>query len=79
MKFDDVFDDIGAFGPFQLYAFMLVGMWGFWSYQGTAAPFVVFPLDHWCRVPALQNLSWEQQKYISAPADEDGGYEKCHR
>ena len=79
MKFDEIYDKIGAFGPFQMYAFILIGMFSFWSYHGTAAPFVVYSMDHWCHVPALVNLSWKQQKYVAIPVDEDEDYLKCHR
>ena len=82
MKFDDVIEKTGAFGRFQLITFLLIGGFGFWTYHGVAAPFVVFPLEHWCKIPALANLSYEQQRYVGIPKDEeseDGEYEKCKR
>ena len=79
MKFDDIYDKIGACGPFQIYAFILISMFAVWSYHGVAAPFVVFPMDHWCDVPGLEDLSWEQQRYVGIPLDDEGEYVKCHR
>ena len=79
MKFDDVIEKTGALGWFQIYAFILVGCFGFWTYHGVAAPFVVFRLDHWCHVTELSNLSMEEQKYIGIPYDDDGEYQTCKR
>jgi hypothetical protein len=80
MKFDDVLEQSGGgFGRFQVLAFLLIGCFAFWTYHGVAAPFVVMPLDHWCLVPQLANLSWEQQKYIGIPTDDNGDYKTCSR
>ena len=79
MKFDDIVDMVGSFGPFQAYVFILVGMFAFWSYHGVAVPFVVMGMDHWCYVSQVANLTWEQQKRIAIPVDEDGQYRQCER
>ena len=39
-----------------------------------AIAFLGLPVDHWCEVPALENLSAEQQKYIAAPYEENGQF-----
>jgi hypothetical protein len=79
IKFDDIFEVIGASGPFQVYEFSLISLFASWSYYATAAPFVVFPMDHWCKVPEFENLTWDQQRYVGIPEDADGEYEKCKR
>ncbi|KAJ6648260.1 Carcinine transporter [Pseudolycoriella hygida] len=37
------------------------------------------PYDYWCTVPALQNLTLEQRKFLSIPSQSDGSYSRCER
>ena len=42
--------------------------------------FVGAKQDHWCDVPALTNLTIQQQRYVSIPMEEGGsgdGYDQC--
>lgn len=79
MIFDDIFETVGAFGLFQLYAFLLIGTFSFWTNDANVAPFIVFQLNHWCHVPQLANQTDEQRRYIGIPLKEDGSYEQCQQ
>ncbi|XP_061177531.1 organic cation transporter protein-like [Saccostrea echinata] len=85
MKFDDIFKEIGEFGPYQRrnYALLIIG----WMITGPIMTFSVFVLglpDHRCKIPELDNDTYAVQgtqhsvlihNYI--PLDGDGEYEKC--
>ena len=42
--------------------------------HSVAIAFLGLPVDHWCEVSELENLSAEQQKYIAAPYEENGQF-----
>ncbi|XP_056017071.1 organic cation transporter protein-like [Ostrea edulis] len=85
MKFDDIFKEIGEFGPFQRrnYGLLIVG----WMLTGPTMVLSVFVLglpDHRCQIPGLTNDTYAIQgsqhvdlinKYI--PLDKDGEYDQC--
>ena len=79
MKYDDLIEQTGALGRFQALVFLIIGVYSFWCFPATAAPFIVFRVDHWCHVNEIQNLPKEQQRYIAAPYTENGEYDQCHR
>ena len=79
MHFDDVFGVIGPLGAAQIFTFVLVSMTSFWSYHGVAAPYVVMQVDHWCHIPGISNLTFEKQKAIAIPKDDNGEYSQCER
>lgn len=86
MKFDDIFKEIGEFGPYQRrnYLLLVVG----WMLTGPIMVLSVFVMgspDHRCQIPGLYNDSYAVQgkqhtdlihKYI--PLDSDGEYDKCY-
>ena len=44
------------------------------AFQSVGVAFLGLHIPHWCSVPALSNLSYQQQKYIAAPYDEHGKF-----
>ena len=79
MNYDDLIDETGGMGRFQIMVSVLIGFYQLWLYPAVATPFIVMLVDHWCEVPELRNMSAEQQRYIAIPYTEDGEYDKCNR
>lgn len=48
--------------------------------QDMSANFLTAPMEHWCMVPELQNVSHDQQKYVAIPYEdgETGEYDSCY-
>ncbi|XP_078339711.1 organic cation transporter protein-like isoform X3 [Crassostrea virginica] len=86
MKFDDIFKEIGEFGPYQRRNYVVL-MFG-WMITGPIMVLSVFVMGnpgHRCQIPGLGNDTYAIQgpnhnslvhKYI--PLDVDGLYDKCH-
>ncbi|XP_061177443.1 organic cation transporter protein-like [Saccostrea echinata] len=85
MKFDDIFKEIGEFGPYQRrnYAFLIV-VYLLTGPIMTLSVFVMGFPEHRCQIPGIDNDTYAIQgtqhqtlihKYI--PLDKDGKYEKC--
>ena len=43
------------------------------GYQAVGITFLALEMDHWCEIPALQNLTAKQQQYIARPWDDKKG------
>ncbi|CAH1774737.1 unnamed protein product [Owenia fusiformis] len=82
MKFDEVFEITGHFGPYQLVLYILLGIVGIPNgYQNLATTFIGGKQDHWCKIPELSNLTHNQQKVVGIPLirESDGNvrYDQC--
>lgn len=77
---DDILPQVGEFGTYQKLMLWLVCLpacfpCGFGAFNQL---FMVAIPDHWCKVPMLSNLSFEQQKNLSIPFS-NGTYDRCRR
>ncbi|ELU15629.1 hypothetical protein CAPTEDRAFT_92879 [Capitella teleta] len=77
LTLDEVFELAGGMGLYQWGVFALVGILSVFSAEAISMNFIGGSQDHWCMIPALANISHEQQKFIAVPTDSDGAYEKC--
>lgn len=68
MKYDEVYEYVGQMGTYQ--RCVMAAMLGFtlFSLDSVTMIFVGADMDHFCRVEALTNLSYDRQKYIAIPA-----------
>ena len=73
ITFDDVYHIVGSFGIYQGALFFTAMIGSFWTIEAIFMNFVAYEPDHWCYVPQLANLSFQQQKYIAIPSA-SGGY-----
>ncbi|XP_026757345.2 carcinine transporter [Galleria mellonella] len=80
---DDLLPKIGEFGLYQKLLLWLVCLpaclpCGFCAFNQL---FMTDVPDHWCLVPALQNLTIKDRKLLSIPhkVDNNNSYEKCVR
>ena len=57
IDFEEAFDHIGHFGPYQLCLFFLIGIATFIvGIQMIASTFLSADMEHWCHIPRLQNF-----------------------
>ncbi|XP_031348588.1 beta-alanine transporter isoform X1 [Photinus pyralis] len=75
MDLDDLLTEIGQFGKYQKSVLWLVLLpcvfpCGFHAYNQL---FMAAKPDHWCRVPELEDLSYEVAKNLSIPMEERDG------
>ena len=80
--FDDAFNHIGHAGRYQLFLFMVLLSFTFGTgMQAVAVIFLSAEQDHWCSVPALQNLTKDQQLHVAIPKitrDGEERYDGCN-
>ena len=64
--FSDVLNLVGGWGPFQyllMFAFFPFNI--FLGYVSHSPVLTLFTPPHWCKVPALTNLTLEHRSYLS--------------
>ena len=86
-KIDDIFKEVGEFGPYQLFVFVLVGVIAFIpSIVGYSYSFYGATPDFRCKIPSLDNDTYESMgrwheseinKYIPLENDNQT-LKKCH-
>lgn len=84
-KIDDIFKEVGEFGPYQLFVFVLVGVIAFIpSIVGYSYSFYGATPEFRCKLPSLANDTYESMgewhdseilKYI--PFEKDNQFKKC--
>ncbi|KAK2140707.1 hypothetical protein LSH36_1273g00022, partial [Paralvinella palmiformis] len=80
LSFNDVFKYIGDAGFYQLLLYFVVCLPSFFNgLQNMSSNFFAAPVEHWCKVPRLENFSYETQKYVAIPYEEDdpAEYQSC--
>lgn len=80
MDLDDILPQIGEFGKYQKLMLWLICLpacfpCGFGAFNQL---FMAETPNHWCRVPALSNLTIEARKRLAIP-QENGTFAKCAR
>ncbi|ELU12833.1 hypothetical protein CAPTEDRAFT_83226, partial [Capitella teleta] len=78
MHFNEIIPVVGGCGVYQISVLLYYIAFSMISLEGGLTNFVGGKMDHWCRIPALRNLTHEQQKYIGIPGS-SGSFEKCQR
>ena len=78
MYFDDVFEYTGGAGVYQSCLLLYQVAISILGLDAQTMNFLGGTMEHWCQVPALQNFTHDQQKYIAIP-DDDSDYEQCYR
>jgi len=76
--FDDVFDFIGGWGPFQYLitlAFFPFNI--FLGYVYLSPILTLYTPPHWCAVPSLSHLTVEERKDLAIPRNVQGGFSEC--
>ena len=80
--FDEAFDHIGHAGRYQVFLFMALLLLNLGpGMQAVAVIFLSAEQDHWCSVPALQNLTKDQQLHVAIPKitrDGEERYDGCN-
>ena len=90
MYFEEVFAYINGAGVYQICLLFCSGAFFFLSFDVLSTNYIGGHMDHWCLLPALQNFSHDQQKYIGIPDSHaqsrqqvqlptDLEYRSCHR
>ncbi|CAB3221118.1 unnamed protein product [Arctia plantaginis] len=76
---ESVLSHVGSMGLYQKLLFVAMMPFGiFYAFVYCVQMFIVAtPQNHWCRVPALANLSMEWRKNLSAPVTSSGEIERC--
>jgi hypothetical protein len=84
-KIDEIFKEIGEFGPYQLFVFVLLGVIAFIpSIVGYSYSFYGATPDFRCKIPSLDNDTYESmgiwhdleiKKYI--PLENNNQFKKC--
>ena len=78
MHFDKILSEyVNECGLFQFFVVFIVCLNGMFSSEFLTHNFIDGYQQHWCRIPELQDLPHEQQRYIAIPEDEDGEYLSC--
>lgn len=77
---DDILPQVGEFGTYQKLMLWLVCLpacfpCGFGAFNQL---FMANVPDHWCKVPSLLNLSFDEQRNLSIPFN-NGTYDRCRR
>jgi hypothetical protein len=75
----EVFDYVGGIGVYQVSLMAYVLALGLVSIDAIRMNFVGGFMQHWCRIPALENFTHEQQKDIAIPDDAGRGFSECYR
>lgn len=70
--FDDIFEYVGGFGPYQVSLFLLLCLAAFLGTDTYYMNFIGYIMEYWCLVPELQNLPHDRQKYIAIPENKQG-------
>ena len=76
MYFDEVFEFVGGAGVYQISLLMYVFALCLVSVDAIRMNFIGGHMDHWCRMPALENFTHQQQKYIGIPDSSSEGSTK---
>ncbi len=70
MKFDDILNQYGELGRFQIVLFIGVNFYSILQLmQHSCWNFMAPHQLHWCKIDALQSFSNDQQRYIAIPYD----------
>jgi hypothetical protein len=77
MKYEDLYVYIGEMGVYQWRVFAAIFFFSVFSADSMHMVFVGGDMDHWCRVPELQDLPDAVQKNVAIPSTtaEDGSTE----
>jgi len=67
MKYDYVYTYVGQMGLFQKLVCAAIFFFSLFTLDAVQMIFVGADMNHWCLVPELSNLSYEQQKNIASP------------
>lgn len=80
MNFEEVIDCVGGIGYYQIFLMFYYYATTIISLEGGLTNFAGGTMNHWCHIPALQNFSHQEQKYIGIPGDAvNGKFERCYR
>jgi hypothetical protein len=78
LDYDDVIrDHVGQCGVFQVTVLALLSLSSMLGGEYIAHNFIAGYQQHWCRVPALEEVPYEQQRLIAIPTDSEGTYSSC--
>ncbi len=78
MEYDQILEKAGETGLYQIFIFSTLALGTmFYCAEIMANNFIAPHHEHWCKVEALQNLTAEEQKYISIPYNSEGQYSSC--
>lgn len=71
MDFEDILKEVGEFGRYQkrLFYIFLVPIITVMPFMTISTIFQIAAPDHWCHVPQLTNLSFEEQHRLIRPLD----------
>jgi len=76
MKYDEVYDYVGQIGFFQLCTSACLLLYCLFALDSITMIFVGADMPHWCQVPQLANFSYNRQKSIAIPMQDDE-YSAC--
>src|SRR6218665_4229151 len=76
MKYDEVYDYVGQIGFFQVCTCACLLLLCLLVHDAISMIFVGADMPHWCQVPQLANFSYNRQKYIAIPMQDDE-YSAC--
>lgn len=77
ISIDEAFELAGGMGVYQWMVFLLVGIVAVFSAESVNVNFIGGTQEHWCYVPELYNFSFNEQKFIAIPSDDDSEYSEC--
>ena len=78
--FDDILSYVGGWGPFQYILTLIFFPFNiFLGYVNLSPILTLFTPPHWCLVPELANLTWEQRRHLAIPKDGEvkNGFSQC--
>lgn len=82
MRYEEFFTKyVGDFGTFQLLTLLIAGLSAFIGNDSIANNFIAGSQEHWCRIPELEDVPHDQQKYIAIPVEggsDSDQYDSCY-
>ncbi len=82
-SFDDIYDVIGGFGTYQVILLTVSLLVSALQVETIYLNFVLHTQEHWCYVPELRGLPFENQRHVAIPKEAVAGtnqdeYSQCY-